>query len=227
MFGKRRIPGQDDMDAPEGAAESESETQGGAAPARPEPEAPLPRHAQRRAAEPAGAAGRRSEQRPPSPLLGAGEGRKLVVGREIRLSGEIKQCEKLVVEGEVEANLNDCLSLEIADTGLFKGAAVVEEAEISGRFEGDLAAKERLYVRSTGRLRGSVRYSDLEIERGGKIAGTVDVIGDDEMVAETPAAQAAPSPVEESRVASAPAPGNGEAPPESAGTGETRLRLDT
>ena len=35
------------------------------------------------------------------------EGRKLVVGREICLSGEIKACERLIVEGRVEADLTD------------------------------------------------------------------------------------------------------------------------
>ena len=134
----------------------------------------------RRAAEPLGAPRRaegraESRERAPSPTATENEGRKLVVGQGIRLSGEIKKCEKLVVEGEVQANLKDCLTLEIAETGLFNGAAIVDEAEISGCFEGELNAKHRLYVRSTGRILGTIRYADLEIERGGKIAGTVDV----------------------------------------------------
>lgn len=106
----------------------------------------------------------------------AAEGRTLVVGQGIRLSGEIKRCETLVVEGEVEANLTDCLSLEINDSGLFKGSAVVEQAEISGRLAGELTVKGCLFVRASGHLQGSIRYADLEIERGGRIAGSVEVI---------------------------------------------------
>src|SRR3954471_11750229 len=34
--------------------------------------------------------------------------RKLIVGREISLSGEITSCDKLIVEGSVEANLQNC-----------------------------------------------------------------------------------------------------------------------
>ena len=36
---------------------------------------------------------------------GDAEVRKLIVGREISLSGEITSCDKLIVEGSVEANL--------------------------------------------------------------------------------------------------------------------------
>ena len=135
----------------------------------------------------------RGESRAEPPVQSAAEGRTLVVGQGIRLAGEIKRCETLVVEGEVEANLTDCLSLEINDSGLFKGAAVVEQAEISGRLEGELTVNGRLFVRASGQLRGTIRYADLEIERGGRIAGSVDVIEPpavEEPAVEEPAAEA-------------------------------------
>lgn len=102
------------------------------------------------------------------------EGQRLIVGRNISLSGEIKTCEKLVVEGEVDAELTDSRSLEITDTGLFKGKAVVDEVEVAGKFEGELTARKRLYVRASGQLSGHVRFGELEIERGGRIAGTIE-----------------------------------------------------
>ena len=73
-----------------------------------------------------------------------GEVRKLTVGREITLSGEITSCDKLIIEGSVEANLNNCRDVEIAEVGLFKGTASIEEAEIQGRFEGNLVVRKRL-----------------------------------------------------------------------------------
>ena len=102
----------------------------------------------------------------------AGE-RKLVVGRDISVSGEINSCEILFVEGRVQANLGDCRVIEIAESGSFKGAAQVDRAEIAGRFEGTLTARERLVVRATGRLSGEIRYARLEVEGGGEITGQV------------------------------------------------------
>ena len=104
------------------------------------------------------------------------EGRKLVVGREICLSGEIKSCERLVVEGQVEANLTDCQILEISKPGLFRGSAVVDHCEISGVFEGDLTVRGLLTIYGSGRVIGSLRYGELEIERGGRVTGDMVLI---------------------------------------------------
>jgi len=108
---------------------------------------------------------------------GAGEVKKLIVGRDIFLSGEIKSCNKLVVEGSVEAALRDCQTVEIADAGLFRGSAEIDTADVSGRFEGDLTVRSRLVIRTTGRITGTVRYGQIEIERGGVISGQIEHIG--------------------------------------------------
>jgi cytoskeletal protein CcmA (bactofilin family) len=102
-----------------------------------------------------------------------GEVRKLTVGREITLSGEITSCDKLIIEGSVEANLNNCRDVEIAESGLFKGTASIEEAEIQGRFEGNLVVRKRLLIKASGRVSGTIRYGQIEIECGGQISGDV------------------------------------------------------
>jgi cytoskeletal protein CcmA (bactofilin family) len=100
--------------------------------------------------------------------------RRLIVGREISLSGTISACDELIVEGNVEANLTGSHDLRISETGLFKGSASVEEADIRGRFEGTLTVK-RLIIRETAKVTGTVRYGQLQIERGGRIEGEVTV----------------------------------------------------
>src|SRR5215472_6972002 len=102
-----------------------------------------------------------------------GEVCKLTVGREITLSGEITSCDKLIIEGSVEANLNNCRDVEIAESGLFKGTASIEEAEIQGRFEGNLTVRKRLLIKANGRVSGTIRYGQLEVECGGQISGDI------------------------------------------------------
>jgi cytoskeletal protein CcmA (bactofilin family) len=112
---------------------------------------------------------------PTSPRAGeTTDHKKLIVGREIILNGEIRTCDFLVVEGRVEAVLNDCRQIDIASSGQFKGSADIESADISGRFDGDLTVHGRLTVRATGRVFGKVKYGQLEVERGGIISGTVE-----------------------------------------------------
>ena len=84
-----------------------------------------------------------------------------------------------MVEGRVEAVLADSRSIEIAESGLFKGNVQIDSAEISGRFEGEITVKHRLTVHSTGRVIGTIRYGEIEIERGGILSGTVELLGDD------------------------------------------------
>lgn len=115
--------------------------------------------------------GQRRHEPPPSD-----DAKKLIVGRDIVLSGEITACDKLVVEGRVEASIKDCREIEIAETGTFKGAAEIEVGEISGTFEGSITAHKLLVVRATGRVIGTIRFAQLEIERGGQIAGDVKVL---------------------------------------------------
>jgi cytoskeletal protein CcmA (bactofilin family) len=108
------------------------------------------------------------------------EGRKLIVGKDIALSGEIRSCDKLIVEGTVEAKLTDSEALEVTDNGIFKGTAVIDTADIAGRFEGDLTVRERLYVRASGQVNGTIRYKALEIEGGGRIGGTMTELSAEE-----------------------------------------------
>jgi cytoskeletal protein CcmA (bactofilin family) len=101
------------------------------------------------------------------------EMRRLIVGREISLTGEITSCERLIVEGNVEANLTNCREVELTETGVLKGTAAIEEADIRGRFEGTLTIRKRLMIRSTGKVLGTIRYGQLEVELGGQISGDV------------------------------------------------------
>jgi cytoskeletal protein CcmA (bactofilin family) len=112
----------------------------------------------------------------PPPKPESSEAKRLIVGRDISLTGEITACDVLVVEGKVEASLGDSRMIEIADSGIFKGKAEIDSAEIAGRYEGELTVRDRLYVRATGKVVGSVRYGRLEIECGGEIVGDVQTL---------------------------------------------------
>jgi cytoskeletal protein CcmA (bactofilin family) len=105
------------------------------------------------------------------------EPRSMVVGRGLSLSGDIKFCNRLVVEGEVEVTLHDCREIEIGETGLFKGNASIEQAEVRGQFEGELVVSKRLLIRSTGHVSGTITYGEIEIERGGKVSGVMQEAG--------------------------------------------------
>lgn len=119
---------------------------------------------------------------PPLPPISSGDKSKsvkrvLTVGNDILLKGEIATCDRLVIEGKVDATLNDVHTVEIAECGSFKGSAHIEDAEISGLFEGDLIVRGRLVIYATGKVRGKISYGEIEIERGGELTGEIKIAG--------------------------------------------------
>ncbi len=99
--------------------------------------------------------------------------RKLTVGPGIAFNGEISACDYLVVEGTVEAKVKEGRRLEIAESGLYRGTVEIDEADIAGKFEGDLTVRGRLSVRASGRIEGKVVYGELAVEAGGRIDGEI------------------------------------------------------
>ena len=131
---------------------------------------------------------RGSAEAPPRPAQKADPGsepsskqvdvRTMIVGSGTTFSGEITSCNRLIVEGTVEAKLDNCEDVLINEGGLFKGESATENADIHGAFEGDLVVRKRLLVRSTARLSGTITYGEIEIERGGKISGVIQASGE-------------------------------------------------
>jgi|RhiMethySRZTD1v2_1073278.scaffolds.fasta_scaffold540120_1 cytoskeletal protein CcmA (bactofilin family) len=98
---------------------------------------------------------------------------KLFVGVNIQLKGvEICDCDVLVIEGHVEATVHS-KAMEIAKPGTLKGNAEIDIAEIHGDFVGELTARTRLVIHSTGRVSGTIRYGKLIVEEGGQITGDI------------------------------------------------------
>ena len=101
---------------------------------------------------------------------------KLVVGPEIKIKGvEISDCDTLVVEGRIEATL-DSRVLEITEHGVFQGTIAVDNAEIHGRFEGELTVRKQLVIHATGRCSGKIRYAKIKVEEGAELAGEISML---------------------------------------------------
>ncbi|MGH6903980.1 MAG: bactofilin family protein [Geminicoccaceae bacterium] len=101
--------------------------------------------------------------------------KRLIVGEGIQMKGEITACDRLVVEGHVEVTLKATRMLEIKPSGHFTGSCEVEEAEVSGVYDGNLTVRGRLTVHAGGRVTGDINYGEIELERGAQITGKLGV----------------------------------------------------
>ncbi len=108
----------------------------------------------------------------------AGQASTLYVGPNISMSGEIHQCQHLVVEGTVEAELHGSTKLEVLESGTFRGNIVVTDALIDGHFDGELTVTGRLTIGRSGVIAGKVFYNSMHVEPGASIEGSVSKMPD-------------------------------------------------
>lgn len=118
----------------------------------------------------------RVETRPETRNEGERKEAKLVVGPQIKIKGvEISDCDTLVVEGRIEATL-DSRVLEITEHGVFQGTIAVDNAEVHGRFEGELTVRKQLIIHATGKVSGKIRYAKIKVEEGAELAGDLQML---------------------------------------------------
>ncbi len=106
----------------------------------------------------------------------APERRTLVVSKGVSLQGIIKDAERLVIEGTVEADMLTVTELAIQPGGIFKGEIDAEIAEIAGLVDGTVSARTSLTVTGTGRIAGVARCRRLQVENGGQISGKIEML---------------------------------------------------
>ena len=107
------------------------------------------------------------------------EDTRLCIGRAIKMTGDVAACGILQVDGHFAATAQS-KELNIAESGTFIGDATTDSAEIRGKFEGNLTVRNRLVIRSTGSIAGTIKYSSIEIEAGGKISGEIEELRSNE-----------------------------------------------
>jgi cytoskeletal protein CcmA (bactofilin family) len=113
---------------------------------------------------------------PPVEVTNERKEAKLVVGPDIKLKGvEISDCDTLIVEGRVEATL-DSRVLEITPHGVFQGTIAVDNAEIHGRFEGELTVRKQLVIYGAGKVSGKIRYAKIKVEEGAELSGDISML---------------------------------------------------
>ncbi len=122
------------------------------------------------------------------------EKRVLVIGKGISITGTIADAERVVVEGTLESPLVRATEFAISPTGVFRGEAEVDEADIGGLAEGVITARSALQLRSTGKVSGTARYRRLQVEDGGQISGNMEMITEHNAPSAPPAPVAAQAP---------------------------------
>lgn len=104
------------------------------------------------------------------------EGKRLIVGKQVRIHGEVSGCERLVVDGHVDAKVSGVKTLDVTANGTFKGSSEVDSATIAGTYDGDLKVNGHLEIAASGVVTGKVSYKTIAVANGGRLQGAIETL---------------------------------------------------
>jgi cytoskeletal protein CcmA (bactofilin family) len=107
----------------------------------------------------------------------------LFIGAGVELKGDVDVPGAASVDGKFEGTLK-AKTLIVGQTGHVSGQISVDTAEIRGMVEDHLVVKNRLVLRSSGSIGGTISYSKIMVEEGGAITGTIEMLAGSAAAAE-------------------------------------------
>lgn len=97
-----------------------------------------------------------------------------IIGRDLKITGDIVSTGDITVHGEVEGTIT-CRSLTLGDTPVIS-AVTAETVRISGVFDGEIRAK-KVSLGKNARVTGNIYHESLEVEAGASIEGKLARLG--------------------------------------------------
>jgi len=97
----------------------------------------------------------------------------LFVGAGVTAQGTMTAPGLIVVDGAVDGVLN-ANAIDISRNGIVQGKTTATNIRVAGRLMNTSTAHQSLLIESTGEVTGDITYGDLEIQKGGTIAGTIN-----------------------------------------------------
>ncbi|HEX7117118.1 MAG TPA: polymer-forming cytoskeletal protein [Steroidobacter sp.] len=98
-----------------------------------------------------------------------------LIGSGSRFTGNFECAGDLVVQGEVEGEGRVRGSCTLSEGCRWEGRIECTNAIVAGTVEGILSASEKLEIRSTARIRGSVSARSIAVAQGAVIDGDMAV----------------------------------------------------
>jgi cytoskeletal protein CcmA (bactofilin family) len=102
----------------------------------------------------------------------------LNIGSGVIINGEMQVPQAAYVAGEINGKLS-ANHVELEDSAKLEGEISANTVEVSGRMKGKLTAREFLSIHPGGKVDGEIEHGDLEVQRGGSIAGTIKSLSND------------------------------------------------
>jgi len=128
----------------------------------------------------------------------------VVIGDGVVVKGTFTVPSKAVVNGVIEGDLT-AEEVLIGPTGRITGRVSAKVIDVRGQLHNTIISEKSLIVRSTGKIAGKVHYSEIEIEKGGEIEGSLNQDSDEIASQTATQSKTAAAPAQQSAAPAAPA----------------------
>src|SRR5947208_11259661 len=100
---------------------------------------------------------------------------KNVLNSDVELKGTLKFSGELTFDGKLDGDINSDGALNLGDNAVVKGNINVTSVTMRGKINGNVAAKEKIDIKSKTELFGDIRAPKLAIEEGVTFVGKSEV----------------------------------------------------
>lgn len=102
--------------------------------------------------------------------------RGAVIGPSIQIDGTLKGDEDLLIQGKVDGTIElKKNSVTIGESGIVKADIFAHTVVVEGEVEGKIVGSERVVMRKTAKIRGTLIAPRVMLEDGARFNGTIDM----------------------------------------------------
>ncbi len=107
---------------------------------------------------------------------------KTIIGKTIKIDGEVKSDEDVIIEGQVKGKVEVGKTLTIGKHGYVNAEITARIVRILGKVEGNVKAIYKVEIVPEGKLYGNIKAPKIVIAEGALFKGSVEMNDNKEMI---------------------------------------------
>jgi cytoskeletal protein CcmA (bactofilin family) len=107
--------------------------------------------------------------------MSTGQDAQSVITAEMEITGTVKSSGAVRIDGKLDGDLNCSADAVIGKSATIKGNLSVNSVTVEGTIQGNIAAKDKIEMKSTARVTGDISAKRLAVEDGVTFVGKSEV----------------------------------------------------
>lgn len=103
-------------------------------------------------------------------------GIETIIASKAAITGDVRSEGSLRIDGDLDGRIELKGDLVVGEKGRIKGTITLNNVLVAGRIEGDIKARGKVKIASTGTVFGDVESETFVVEEGGKFQGSCKMI---------------------------------------------------